>query len=526
MLKNYSLTPENVDVISDVVNVYMQSLRMPRRGMIKGRLTVESVLLNWLSAAPEGTEISLKFGKQFLRPYVRLYFEGIKVNPLENEDEEEGEYYKQIMANAGLVVDYRYRNGYNVVDIKLPMVGMGSGQMVFISAVASLATAAWISSFGPEFVNLVSKEMITPLFNSVVNLLSGIAAFMVFFNVANGILRMGDVDNLNSRGMRIFKLIFRKNILAVVLSFVFGYFCFDIIDLRFGLGYSVARTFLTTLAGIVPSNLVQPFVDANTTQIIFLAAVTGIILLVLGRQLRVIYHFVSEMDIFFRSATAYFCNIVPLIVYLALTSVILQGKFNNSQYIGLTIKILFVTLLVSFVYVVLDSLWASKDYRGGRFSYFELLLPIVGMGLATGNAPVCAELWDRICAKFNFDKKAYDYSSSVCQIMSVPGFLIVFAVTIMGFQEYLGVRISLSEIILSGCVYMLVAPSTSATPGGSISVMAILMAQNSFPQNFIAIYIAANLLFDMLITAVNNAGSVNNMLGASKILKEVDQDKS
>lgn len=522
MTKNYSLTPENVDAISDIVNTYMQSLRMPRRGMIKGRLTVESVLLNWLSAAPEGTEISLNLGKQFLRPYVRLYFRGDSINPFDTEED----YYNQIMTNAGLTVDYQYNKGYNLVDIKLPMVGVGTGQKIFISVLASLITVNWIFSFGAEFANMVAEEMVTPVFHSFVNLLSGIAAFMVFFNVVNGILRMGDVNNLNSRGMRIFKLIFRKNILAVVLSFVFGYFCFDIIDLRFGLGYSVARTFLTTLAGIVPSNLVQPFVDANTTQIIFLAAVTGIILLVLGRQLRVIYHFVSEMDIFFRSATAYFCNIVPLIVYLALTSVILQGKFNNSQYIGLTIKILFVTLLVSFVYVVLDSLWASKDYKGGVSSYFKLTVPIVGMGLATGNAPVCGELWDRICAKFNFDKKAYDYSSSVCQIMTVSGFLIVFAVTIMGFQEYLGVRISLSEIILSGCVYILVAPSTSATPGGSISVMAILMAQNSFPQNFIAIYIAANLLFDMLITAVNNAGSVNNMLEASKILKEVDQDKS
>ena len=220
MLKNYSLTPENVDIISDIVNQHMVSLRMPQRGVIRGRLTVESVLLNWLSSAPEGTEISLKFGKQFLRPYVRLYFGGTKVNPLENEDDEEGEYYKQIMANAGLAVDYRYRNGYNIVDIKLPMVGMGSGQMVFISAVDSLATAAWISSFGSEFVNLVSKEMVAPLFNSVVNLLSGIAAFMVFFNVANGILRMGDVDNLNSQGTKVLKFVIGRNVLAVILSYL------------------------------------------------------------------------------------------------------------------------------------------------------------------------------------------------------------------------------------------------------------------------------------------------------------------
>lgn len=525
MLKNYSLTPENVDVISDIVNTYMQSLRMPRRGMIRGRLTVESVLLNWLSSAPEGTEIFLKLGKQFLRPYVRLYFEGAKIDPFDNEDLEEGEYYNQIMANAGLVVDYQYKRGYNFVDIKLPMVGVGNGQTILISVLASLVTVAWISSFDPAVVDLVAKEMVVPVFHSFVNILSGVAAFMVFFSVANGVLRMGNVNNLSSRGKRIFQFVLGRNVLSLILSFLVGAYFFDVVDWRLDLSYNVARNFFTTLAGIVPGNLVQPFIDANTTQLIFMAGVAGVILLTLGSRLKIIYDFVSECDIFFRSATTYFCNIVPLVVYLALTSVMLDGEFQKIGMLHLIIKILLVVALVSLLYVLMDTFWASDKYKGGKMAYFQLVAPVTSMGLVTGNAPACGELWDRACAKFDFERRAYDYSSIVCQIISVPGFLIVFVLTVMGFQEAAGMRITVAEIILSGIVYLLTAPSASAIPGGSISVMAILLAQNNFPQHYIAIYIASNLLFDMLITGVNNASSINNMLGASKILKEVDHDK-
>lgn len=523
MLKNYSLTPENVDIISDVVNQHMVSLRMPQRGVIRGRLTVESVLLNWLSSAPEGTEISLKFGKQFLRPYVRLYFEGIKVNPLENEDEEEGEYYKQIMANAGLVVDYRYRNGYNVVDIKLPMVGMGSGQMVFISAVASLATAAWISSFGPEFVNLVSKEMITPLFNSVVNLLGGIAAFMVFFNVANGILRMGDVDNLNTSGTKVLNFVIGRNVLAVMLSSLIGAFCFNVVDSKTDFGYDAIRNVFVTMAGIVPNNLVQPFIDANTTQIIFLAIVSGILLLVLGRRLKVVYDFISELEVFFSSGTVYFCNLIPLMIYLALINVLLEGNFGK---IFLVTKILLVLAVSGIIFVVIDTLWAARKYKDGMFAYLKLVAPVVMKGLSTGNAPACGELWDKTCAKFKFERKAYGFSSIACQILSAPGFLMTFVITVMGIQESLGIRVTLSEVFFSAFVYVLLTPSPTGIPGGSISVMAILMAQNHFPEYCIAVYIAMNFFFDMLITGVNNASSVNNMLGASNILQNEKTSKN
>lgn len=509
MEKRYALTPENVDVISEQVAKHMTSLRMPQRSIIRGRLTVETILLAWMEKAPQDTFILLKLGKQFLRPYVRLAYEGQKLNPLETEKDDDTDYFSHVMTNAGLNTSYIYHNGYNCVNINLPMVGLGTAQQIVISILLAFVTCGWISSLGPEYVQMVSKEMVTPIFNSFVNLLSAVAAFMVFFNILHGVLSMGDVANLNSSGMRVLKYISIRCLLAIILSTVVCMVMYNVVEYRTDLGHNELKLFLSTLAGIVPSNLLQPFIDGNATQLIFMSIMSGVLLLTLGKQTKWIRAFVEDWNTFFMTAMGYFCAVFPIIVYLALTSVLLQGNFIHIFEIG---KVLLVTAVVDVIYVGVDTLLAARKSGIGIWNYICNLWPVTYLALSTGNALACGALWDKTCAKFKFNKKFFNYSASVCQILTLPGFVIVFSTTVLGFKEVCGTFVTIPELFLAGMVYFMLAPSTASVPGGSISVMAILMAQNGLPEYCIAVYIAANLFFDMLITGVNTTCSINNLI--------------
>ena len=520
MEQNYVLTSENVDVISDVINKYMVQLRMPRKAVIRGRLVVETVLLAWLEKVPEGTEICLTMGKRFFRPYVNLQFAGEKVNPLDISQDEELGYYGELMNNVGLSVGYQYIGDSNFVTINLPMVDIGNSWKILMAVLLAVATSFVLGQLDNVSLTVVIRHFVEPVFTSVISFLSALAAFMIFFNILSSTISMGDVSNINRNGLKLLRSIIGHNFLAVIIGMIICFFAFDVVELRADLTFFDLEALFKLLVGIIPDNLVKPFIDGDTLKIIFLAVSAGILLLVMGERGKKIKALVRECNEFFSIAINYFCSMFPLIVYLALTNVLLRGNLQHIWAVG---KILFVVVIIGAVYLVQDVFLSAVHARMGIKRYVVNLIPMFKVALFTGNAAASGELFDKTCSKIGFVKSFYEYGSLVTQVLTASGTIIVLLCTITGFQEYCGQTISLSEFLVSGLVYVLIAPSTFAIPGGSISVMTILMSQSFLPDFCIIVYIATNLLFDMLITAINQVSCLNNLVCAASALNMISK---
>lgn len=518
MIKNYLLTPKNVDVVSDIVAQYMGKYRIPGKDVIRGRLTVETVLLFWLEQMPD-TEFSLVLGKRFLRPYIRLQFKGKKINPLLTGDtDDDFAYYGSVIGNVGLDVGYRYSEGTNYVDISLPLISIGNSGKILLAVAMAFATYFGLDCFGSNVTFVLSEQFMTPIFNSLISFLSAIAAFMIFFSILYGVICMGNVANLNISGFKISRLVLGRNTLATVLAMLVCSAVFNVVELRADFDIFMFQSLLNLLVSAVPNNLIQPFIDGDTLKIIFLAVSTGIILLALGERTKGLVTFVKELNAFFSTAINYFCTLVPVIVYLALTSVLMKGNLKNVWAVW---KILLVVALIGVVYLAADTVIAGLRSGIGIRKYICSILPMARVALTTGNAAACGIYFERICSKIGFVKLFYEYGSVECQILTSTGTIIVLMTTIMGFQEFCGQSVSISEFLISGFVYLLIAPSTFAIPGGSISVVALLMSHNFLPEYCLEVYIATNLFFDMLITAINEISSVNNLVNSGYIMSAI-----
>lgn len=512
MNKRFSLVPENVDLISEIVSEFMKKLHLPRRAIIRGRLTVESVLLSWLEKAPENTKVSLELGKYLMRPYVRLDFEGVKTNPFEENDDEDANYFNKVIANMGLSTNFSYGHGVNYVDIKLPIRNftMGNTVKILTGIILAFITSGLLKFCAPEYIDIISKEMISPIFNSFIALLSGVAAFMVFFNLLQSILNMGNVGNFSNIGGKVIRYIFGRNVLAAGLGVAVCSFCYEGAAVTKDTGVELVKLFSVAILNMIPSNLVQPFIEANTTQIIFLAIIAGIIILVLGRQVKSIFTFVNDWNAFFMTATEYFCAIFPFIVYLAVTSVLLQGQLSSNFF--QIIKILLVVAIIALIYVFADVFLTSRKLGLGVRNYFRQVSPLALLAFSTGNAPACGELWEKICMKIGFNEQFFRYNAPLCQLLTLSGQIVIFISAVAGFREISGLTVTLPDLIVNGFVCVMIAASTAATPGGSIAVMAILATYNNLTEECLMIYIAANLFFDMFITTINMVGSLNNLV--------------
>lgn len=88
--------------------------------------------------------------------------------------------------------------------------------------------------------------------------------------------------------------------------------------------YDVNPSLLDTIVGIVPSNFVQPFVDSNTLQLIFLAIVCGIALGKIGEFNAVLMELFDALYSMFMTITNMFISFMPLAVFASMTIMVVD----------------------------------------------------------------------------------------------------------------------------------------------------------------------------------------------------------
>ena len=115
MQKNFSLTTENIDIISQEIFEFLQGQKQVKADIIRTRLNVETVLLQWLEAGHAGKEVTVQCVKSFRRPVVTLMMAGPMCDPRQHGEEDEAlEFLTVMQGNLGLSVSYKYKHGRNI----------------------------------------------------------------------------------------------------------------------------------------------------------------------------------------------------------------------------------------------------------------------------------------------------------------------------------------------------------------------------------------------------------------------------
>ena len=73
--KDYVLSNESVDKISESVGEFLKTLNTESRNLTLIRLTIEELLLCWQAQFSAETGCQVKIGHRFRRPYIQLEVE-------------------------------------------------------------------------------------------------------------------------------------------------------------------------------------------------------------------------------------------------------------------------------------------------------------------------------------------------------------------------------------------------------------------------------------------------------------------
>ncbi|MCR5405019.1 MAG: cation:dicarboxylase symporter family transporter [Butyrivibrio sp.] len=438
--------------------------------------------------------------KRFMRIDCTLSIAGEMISPLDAENytsnrERVERTLNHLLINKTDQVSYIYSARHNIVSVaSLPKTERSILKSPMIWAVVLGLILGIICNHLPEDVKtIILDDIMTPLFNVCIGIITRIMVPVIFSSLLTSIAALRSVDDLTNLG---FKII-RRFVIVTVSIIVVGIAVTLIFYYNFGVSsvdFSPENLF-SLILNIIPTNIVSPFADGNTPQLVVLALFFGAALLVAGDKAHGLKDILGQINFWIMSAMGIAMTVCPVIPFVSIFSVVAKGNgrdlLNGWEFVvasyaicticGIIKLILVCTRCNVKISVVWKKLWpmvSNAFVSGNNTTILKQEYDISEKDL--GITPVFSSFW------IPMSQAMFNPRQTVSLL--VPPILIL---------KYMGIPISMPFLV----IYFLLVLELSIANPGTAGGWTILFAALSLPAD----YVGAFMLYRMFTQNYNAA---------------------
>lgn len=253
------------------------------------------------------------------------------------------------------------------------------------------------------------------------------------------------------------------------------------------------------LLGIIPDNMITPFTEGNFLQIIFIAAMVGIALLVLGNKTSLVVSFIEQANSVVQLLLEAICSAISVVIFISLYSMIMNGSFSILlKAYKAPIFILLGCLFAIVVYLCIICITTKVK----PIVFIRKVMPSFLIGLTTASSSAAMTTTMETCEKqFGIDKKIVNFGIPLGQILFGTNSVIEFIVIAFCMAEIYSVAVTPVWIAMAIFASVILTVATPPIPGGSVALCTILFTQLGLPLDGIAVAVAIDVIADFFITA-------------------------
>ena len=256
-----------------------------------------------------------------------------------------------------------------------------------------------------------------------------------------------------------------------------------------------------TSAFIVPSDIISPFLNGNTLQIIFLGAAVGIALLILGDRAAAVRTFIEQTNEVVQFLMEAIGDLIPLFVFFSLFA--LLGSDFGSELSGILKAIVITYALCPLMCLVFIGILAARRRVSFRL-LVQKLLPTFLIGLTTASSSAAFATNLETCEKkLGIPPMLAHFAVPLEQVLYMPSVAVAFVATCLCMAENFGTAITpawlLTMIVVTGLLSLAMPP----LPGGALTCYTVMFTQLGIPGEALALAVAINSMIDFMATASN-----------------------
>ncbi|MBR6025856.1 MAG: dicarboxylate/amino acid:cation symporter [Firmicutes bacterium] len=519
--KEYILDNSCIDEIAELVMQFCGAYKIDSKDALRYRLSIESCLLKWLESGLAGNEVRFVAGQKFFKPFVSVECAGESINPYIDKSGDYGPYCSDLLVSMNLTPEYVYGEGKNRVSYAVKRKRLGQLTVLGLVILAAVIIGFLGNAVLPAGArDIVLNSVVTPLYDTFFNILSCVAAPMIFMSVAWGIYGIGDTVTLGRIGKRMM-LSFIGTVFFVAAT---GVIYYPIIGPEWSEYGTVSMTQFSSVSqlilGIFPSNIVEPFATGNTLQIIFLAIVIGIALLFLGQQTTSIAKGIQEINVLVKFLMEIISRLVPYVIFLVMLNMI----WTNTLSILSGVWKLVVVMLAAFViagagFIIFT---AIKNHTTPAL-LFKKALPGFLVAFTTASSAATFSMNMTTCEKsYGISPSLSGFGIPLGMVMHRPIAALYNLIIAFYLASVYDIDASVIWIVVAVFISAVVAIATPPIPGGGAISYAIIFTQLGIPTEALALAFTIDIFFDFFITSFEMLTLQMSLINVSSSLGMID----
>lgn len=340
-----------------------------------------------------------------------------------------------------------------------------------------------------------------------INLLKLVSVPIIFLSIVSTISGMDNLQEFKSMGKRVLKY----TILTTVLASTVALSIFLVIDpVQQQFSSDLKQTVQTGQKGyidylfkIIPSNMLQPFLENHVIGVLFLAVVISLAILTLPLQQRTLLHSVfSSVYQVIMKLTSWVVWLMPIAIWSFVTLFI--KDMRGGLEIGSIALYLACVLLANLIQglVVLPTFIKLKGVSPIKLA--KSMLPALSVAFFTKSSSATLPFAMRCCEmNAGLSRKTVDFTMPLCTTINMNGCAAFILITVLFVSMSYGVTYSLMDQIAWIFVATIAAIGNAGVPMGCFFLSSALLASLNVPLNILGVILPFYTLVDMVETSLN-----------------------
>lgn len=515
LYERVTLSRACVDDFSQRIYELFMELGLERKDALRMRLSAEETMLCWLDVLGEGSVCTLQVESRLGTSCMTLTSAGVRAAPgemLNQEDSGREDSDPHLEAGAFKMMDalnlsfsYSYDEGVNRISFLVPKKKRRSSLCNLLIATAAALICGGVINLLPANVGSFFYEvLLTPFFNTYMDILSAMAGPMMFLTVLMGIISIGDMTTLNRIGKRLLLTYLGIQFLLVIPAVIAGLPFFGLTVNTGGDAKVLSLQVVTLILDIVPNNFLQPFLDGNSLQIVFLATILGLAILLMKRQLNFVTDFADDINSIVRLIMRTIGALAPTFIFICILEMTLSGMLGKllgaNRFILFFVIVYVLYLVTTFTILCVKMGLSPRQAAGKLINTFILALTTASSTASFGT------IMDTCRKKLGIDPKLSNFGVPLGMVIFAPMLTLGFASMGLFMLKLSGIQPTMASVGALMILSVLLAVAAPPVSGGAIACFTILFAHLGIPKEHMAVAIALSTIYDYLATAGNVMG--------------------
>lgn len=518
MSKFFKMSAENFSEVQEELEQQLNQMGIQQKDILSSQLLVEEIFWRIVKRG-KIEQVKIQVDKKFFGgASIQMTSEGNIYNPLVevldlSEDDEN--YYRMLILKANRKkLDWFYEQNLNVVTINVQNESNRQLKLTLAGMLGGIICGFLMKEFlSPETISVIDKDFITPINTMFLNALGMVIAPVIFFSIISGIIGMGAGAGVGRIGSKLIGLYLSTSVIAACIGLLVAWLFFRNGVPQVGEISAVADnvntyefSWIEFIVGIIPSNLVNPIINGNLMQVIFIAVLFGITLNNLGNRAKPIRELVSSFNEFFMKIVSMIIFFVPLIVFLAMSTLFFNMDTNTVLMMG---KLIISQLLACGVLLVVYMLLIRLVGKISPLPFLKKIPALMAIPFATSSSAVTMPFTMNFCTnKLGISPKISSFSIPIGTTVNMNGGCIYNPLVVIMFLKMYGVDVNLNAIMIILAMTVSISVGVPAVPNAYVICLLSITSVFGVPNSIAGILFCLDTVCDRVVTCFNVMGDV------------------